>query len=617
MQKPKYRLKDFLLIPCRYAAGHTAGILLCYFIGAVYPGLFILVSGDFIDKVTAYFSGIGEKAALIQAVVLLISLLAVKYLVQSVNVFLKNGFELKLSEKIDIRVLEQQTRIPYEELEKPNIQLLLKKIGTTPSEQISEGFFELLHGADFLVRLGSILAVLMTKAPAAAVLILVMAVPIIRISLKCGEMDYEADEEADDALRQADYFSEVLTDRRNMEEREVFQYTEMLNRQWVKKEESAIVSIRKAVIYGVLHSNLSVLLALAVQTAVMVVLLFPTFSGRLTIGTYISTIKSVSDLIQKISLELMQTLRGLKKSALYMQDFDRLFQIRQAGQTKGLHNAGKREAECQNVPMIRNVEKIRIENLSFSYSGDGPKVLDNISITLEKGKRYAIVGENGAGKSTLIKLLTGLYSRYEGEIYIDDVPISKLHTESISSCFSILYQDFAKYQLTVAENVRIGDIRNEAIGSEAVRGKEARHEDAALAESLKKSGLVSKVEELPKKENTFLGKLEEGGSDLSGGQWQKLAIARCLYKDAPVYIMDEPTSAADALSEKAFADMFGQMEGIVVAITHRLGIARNADCIFVMGQGRIKEAGTHEELMNNNGSYAKMYRTERGWYDEK
>lgn len=607
MQKPKYRFKDYFMIPYRYAGWHTVGILLCYLTGAVYPGLFILVSGNFIDQVIAFFAGTRERNALIQAVFLLILLLAVKYLVQSANVLLKNGFELKLSEKINLEVLEQQAKIPYEELEKPKMQLLLKKIGETPSERISEGFYDLLHGADFLVRLGSVLIVLMTKVPGAAVFILIMAIPIIRISLKCGEMDYEADEEADDALRQADYFSEVLTDRKNMEEREVFQYTEMINRQWAEKEESAIVSTRKAVIYGILHSNLSVILALVVQVVVMVVLLFPVFAGSLTVGTYISTQKSVNDLIQKISLELMQTLRGLKKSALYMQDFDRLFSIQRMQQEEGVHHLGEKEGERKNCPVIKDVKEIRIENLSFSYNGDGPKVLDNINIKLEKGKRYAIVGENGAGKSTLVKILTGLYRNYEGEIYIDDVPLGKIGAESLSSCFRILYQDFARYQLTVAENVRIGDIRKE----------EGKGGGKDLKEALKKSGLAGKVEEFREKENTFLGKLEERGSDLSGGQWQKLAIARCLYKDAPVSVMDEPTSAADAVSEKAFADLFRQMEGIVIAITHRLGIAGNADCILVMGQGKIKEAGTHEELMKKEGIYAKMYRTERGWYDGK
>lgn len=622
MQKPQYRFRDYFLIPCRYAFPHTAGILFCYFICAVYPGLFILISGNFIDKVIVFFREREGRTELTQAALLLIFLLAVKYLAQSAGVFLKNGFTLKLSEEIDIRVLGQQAKIPYEELEKPDMQLLIKKIGETPSERIVEGFSDLLCGADFLIRLGSILAVLMTKVPLAAVLILILAIPIIRISLKCGEMDYEADEEADDALRMADYFAEVLTDRRNMEEREVFQYTEMLNGQWERKEENAIVSTRKAVIYGVLHSNLSVILALMVQTAVMVVLLFPVFSRVLTIGTYISTVKSVNDLIQKISLELMQTLRGLKKSALYMQDFDRLFQIRWECGAAGVHHFPGRGGEGRHCSRIKGVEKIRIKNLSFSYSEDGPKVLDHVSITLEKGKKYAIVGENGAGKSTLIKILTGLYSKYEGEVEIDGVPLSWLSEESLSSCFSILYQDFAKYQLTVAENIRIGDIgsdREKEYSKENAgdRKKEMNTESGSLKEALQKSGLASTVTELPKKENTFLGKLEAEGSDLSGGQWQKLAIARCIYKQAPVYIMDEPTSAADAVSEKAFADMFGRMEGIVVAITHRLGIVRNADCILVMGQGQIKESGTHDELMQKNGIYAKMYRTERGWYDGK
>lgn len=596
--------KTLINIPFRHAPWHAAGIILCYILEAVYPAVFILVSGKLIDNVIAAFSVGVMKKETVEAAAALIALIGLRYLIQTINLLLKNSFVIQMGEHVNLWVLKQKASISYQKLESVEVQKLFKRIGDEPSERLVEGFYNVIQTADFVIRIAGIAVVLFLKVPVAAVLTLVAAVPLMFLSIKSGEQDYEADEKADAAMQKADDITDILSGRECLEEREVFQYTGWLDAKWREKEDEAICYGRKAAIMGIWHMNLGVFLVLATQLFVMLILLFPVLQGTLSAGIYISSLKSVNDFIQKVSLNLMQTLRNLKKSTLYARDIQKLSALTEEQEQEELLNRTK----CAD--QIRaDVEKIEICNLSFSYPQSEKQVICHMDMTLEKGKRYVIVGENGAGKSTFLKLLTGLYDEYEGEIKINGRKLSDMKQEEILSCFSILYQDFARYQLTVEENIKIGDVKKNTNVENSGENE--------IDELLFKVGLIEKVDTLSKKEKTFLGKLEEG-SDLSGGQWQKLAIARCLYKNAPIYIMDEPTSAMDAVSEQAFADMFDAIDRdkIVLAITHRLGIARNADMIFVMKDGKVAESGTHSELMEKQKIYYRMYEAERSWYHD-
>lgn len=266
------------------------------------------------------------------------------------------------------------------------------------------------------------------------------------------------------------------------------------------------------------------------------------------------------------------------------------------------------ESSAAAKPDIQGFAELEFKNVTFRYPGSGLNILENFSMTLLKGKHYAIVGENGAGKSTFIKLLTGLYPDYEGEILFNGKEMRTYDPEEWKKLFSGVYQDFAKYHISVEENMQIGDFEN----MNTPESKIKMHQVA------KKLDIHDEITSLRHRYATRLGKLDEDGVDLSGGQWQKVAMARALMNDAPLLILDEPTAALDPISESMVYEQFGEIskDRTTIFISHRLGSTKLADYIFVIGDGHVKERGTHADLLEQGGVYAEMFTTQQSWYIE-
>ena len=214
-----------------------------------------------------------------------------------------------------------------------------------------------------------------------------------------------------------------------------------------------------------------------------------------------------------------------------------------------------------------------------------------------------MVGENGAGKTTLIKLLLRFYDVTDGEILINGVNIKNVNLAEWHKQIGALFQDFIKYQFTFKENVYFGDLTKE-------------HEEKLLREAIEKSGADKYVNNLPDKYDQVVGKMFEGGIDLSGGQWQKLALARAFFRDAPILILDEPTSAIDARAEyEIFQNVQKlQKDKTVVIISHRFSTVRNADRILVLEDGKVLEEGNHEKLIKRKGLYAELFEIQAQGY---
>lgn len=264
--------------------------------------------------------------------------------------------------------------------------------------------------------------------------------------------------------------------------------------------------------------------------------------------------------------------------------------------------------EFMNLPLqetgtkeLRGMKEIRFDNVSFKYPKGEKEVLKNVSLKLQEGSHVAIVGENGAGKSTLIKLLLGFYKPTGGTIYINDIPLSEYNIASWHKWVGVLLQDFAHYYFTdVRENIIFGDI-------------DVKTTEGRINKALEEAEAKEIVDDLPKGLDTPMATWyeEEGGTELSGGQWQRVALARNFYRQAPLMILDEPTSAIDALAEaKIFDKLFDkQNKKTLVAISHRLTTIENADKIYVFKNGQIVQEGTHHELSSQkNGDYVRMFR---------
>jgi ATP-binding cassette subfamily B protein len=252
------------------------------------------------------------------------------------------------------------------------------------------------------------------------------------------------------------------------------------------------------------------------------------------------------------------------------------------------------------------VNEIRLSSVSFTYPGAQKPALQDISITIRKGEVIAFVGENGAGKSTLLKLLCRLYLPDAGTITVDDIDMNRIDPEAWRRRLSVLFQDYIRYQLTVEENIRVGDI-------------ERADEPGSIEKSARKAGADRMIQRFPNGYKTMLGKIFSGGQELSTGEWQKIALSRAFFRDAELILLDEPASSLDALAE---AEIFRKFREVIqnrtaVIISHRFSTVQMADRIYVIEQGKIVEHGSHADLMALNGRYAEMFRAQADLYISK
>jgi ATP-binding cassette subfamily B protein len=315
-------------------------------------------------------------------------------------------------------------------------------------------------------------------------------------------------------------------------------------------------------------------------------------AGRLTLGDltlYAQATNSVQNGIQQV----FSSFSTLYENALYMDNLDEL-----------LATVPVVVAPAVPVALPSPVRgHIVFEHVTFHYPGTEIRVLDDVSMEIHPGETVALVGRNGAGKSTFIKMLCRLYDPDEGRILLDGIDIATVEPAYLRASIGGMFQDFVTYQATAGENIGLGEV--------------TRIEDAeAVAASARSAGAAPLIEGLPRGYETVLGKWFGKGTQLSGGEWQKVALARSFMRAAPILVLDEPTSALDAQAEyELFARLRSLAEGrTAVFISHRFSTVRKADRIFLFHEGRLTEQGTHSELMSLAGRYAELFTLQASAY---
>lgn len=256
------------------------------------------------------------------------------------------------------------------------------------------------------------------------------------------------------------------------------------------------------------------------------------------------------------------------------------------------------------VPLnIKKAPKIEFRNVSFKYPDTKASIFKNFSLTINPGEKVAFVGENGAGKSTMIKLLARFYDVDEGEILINDINIKDVDLKDWYKYMGVLFQDFNKYETTAGENIRFGDI-------------DIPDDTEKIINASVSAGSHSMIQKYEKQYEQMLGRMFEEGIEPSGGQWQKIALARAFFRNAPILVLDEPTAAIDARAE---SEIFERVERLsrdktVIIISHRFSTVRNADKIYVIDNGKIVESGSHQKLMKLDGQYATLFNLQAKGY---
>jgi ATP-binding cassette subfamily B protein len=309
-----------------------------------------------------------------------------------------------------------------------------------------------------------------------------------------------------------------------------------------------------------------------------------TFTGVISIGSFV------------MYFQAFQRLQASLKS--FLQSLVELFQLRMFLTDLFLFLDIREEVKPFDKSVTFSEKGIEIENVSFTYPGSDKEVLKNISLKCGSGHITALVGENGSGKSTLVKLLTGLYRVQKGIIKVNGININIIPDEELRKMTSVIFQDFNMYDSSVKENIGLGA---------------AFTDDNKIRASAEATGANDFVNELPYRYETLLGRSFNKSEQLSGGQWQKLALSRAFYRDTEIVILDEPTSHIDPLGEFTIIEnLIKNIDGkIVILITHRLYNLKKAHCIYNMHEGKIVEAGTFDELILENGLFKRMYEKQK------
>jgi len=317
-----------------------------------------------------------------------------------------------------------------------------------------------------------------------------------------------------------------------------------------------------------------------------------TIQGRYSIGdlTLITTaiVQAMSNIQQAFS-----TASGVADQALFLTDLLAFFEMQP-------RVVSKKDGLPAPSPIKQGFE---FRNVSFAYPGASRRVLSNFNFTLSPGQRVALIGENGQGKTTVVKLITRLYDPTEGEILLDGVDLREYDIESLHAEMGVIFQDFMRYEMTARENIEVGRI-------------EVSHSDEEIKSAAHRSLAEGVIARLDGGYDQMLGRRFEDGVDLSGGEWQKLALARAYLRDAQLLILDEPTAALDARSEFEVFERFAELtEGkMALLISHRFSTVRMADRIVLLEAGKLVEEGTHAQLIALGGRYASMFELQAASY---
>lgn len=548
-----------------------------------------LTTANFIDTATAILQGVRPLQDIYLSLDLLLFTLGVSVTIGALCQLDSSRISLTLQRRVKPTIVRIHAALDYKHIENGESWQLISRVSRDPVKPIMDGINAFVQFLQIIISIASVLFLIVTQVWWAALIILAFSAPMFWLSIRAGKRNYQAEREAEKFNRRTDYLGEVLTGSDNVDERTLFAYSGEVNRIWQEQYETGrMLQLKVTAKTFLITKGSSILLAL-ISLLVALTLIGPVVNGQMTAGMFMGIVNAVFGMIQKLGFQMSRSLENISRTGEYMKDLTDFVALSEAKDAL---------TEPDAEPIEFNSMEFR--NVCFRYPNSDRLILNRLSFKLEAGRHYAFVGKNGAGKTTITKLLTGLYTEYEGEILINGKELRLYPVGTIKALFSVVYQDFARYYIPMTDNISLGDVH--------IKGKEIQA--AHLA------GLNETITKLKQGINTPLGKIITGGQDISGGQWQRIAIARSLNSRAPVKILDEPTSALDPVSESLLYSKFGKlMEGkTTLFISHRLGSMKLADEILVIQEGKIIEQGTHDTLMAVNGYYAEMFEAQRGWY---
>ncbi len=466
----------------------------------------------------------------------------------------------------------------YEKLENAN-----REAGMRPISILTATF----NVISAVISAVSFVAVLVTLSPLAPIIIIIAAVPGAIVNFYYRNKNFRYIRFHSKERRQMNYYSGLMVNKDRVKEIKILGLGETFITKYKTVFAKYYKGLKKIIIREGITQILVGLFSTLVSSALFVWVAFNVVNGDGFVGDYSLYSGALTSITTYVGTLLASTVT-IYEGTLFIDNMITFM------------NEKPKIIPSTESPLVveRGVpHTIELINVSFAYPGTDRMVLKNLNLKIEANDSIVLVGLNGAGKTTLIKLLTRLYDPTDGQILLDGHDLREYDIESLYSVFGIIFQDFGHYAETAAENVRFGDIDND-------------HTDDAVRLAAKRGGAATFIEALPDGYETPLTRMfEENGVELSGGQWQKLSVARAFYNDSEILIMDEPTASLDPIAEREVFDQYAALakNKISVFVSHKLSSAVNATKIVVIDDGRIIEVGSHEELMRLGGSYCNLF----------
>ncbi len=588
--KKKYKSIDTL----RLAFGASPVFMTLYAIlssaqSVVQTAVTAVVTANFVDTATFILNRTRPYKDIYLALALVLMISGVVNTTGAAAKLTASKVRVSLQRSLKPAIVKFFAAFQYKYIENEKSWELISRVSRDPVKAVMDGVDAFIQFAQIIISVASVFILIVSQVWWAALIILSFSIPMFWLSMRAGKKNYQAERDAEKYNRRTEYLEEVLTGRENVDERTLFGYNDVVNRVWQEQYDAGRKLQVKVTAKNFMISKGSSMLLALISLLVALTLIGPVVNHQMSAGMFMGIVSAVFGMIQKLGFQMSRSLENISRAGEYMKDLSEFVLLREA-------EGALTEPDAEPI----QIDSLEFCNVRFCYPGGGEPILNGLSFRLEAGRHYAFVGKNGAGKTTITKLLSGLYTEYEGEILINGKELREYPVSAVKAMFSVVYQDFAKYYIEMKDNIAIGDIH--AAGKEV----EAAHQ----------AGLDEVVNKLEKGINTPLGKILKGGQDISGGQWQRVAIARSLVSRAPVRILDEPTSALDPISESnLYRDFEKLMKGkTTIFVSHRLGSTKLADEILVIDGGKITERGTHEELMADKGRYADMFEAQKEWY---
>ena len=490
-----------------------------------------------------------------------------------------------------VRIIKKTSELNLDQLEDSEFYDKLERARQQTTGRVGL-MSNILTQAEDLVVIFTLLAGVVAFEPWLIILLVVSVVPTIINEIKFSGTSYSLARSWTQERRELDYLRYVGASDVTAKEVKLFGLSDYLANRFKNLSDTYYLMSKKLAKQRAGWGSVFNVIGTGAYYGAYLLIVFRTVAGIFTLGDLTFLSGSFNRLRSKLQ-GFFTRFTAITESALYLQDYFEFLDIKYSDETSE-----------EKLPLPKKIKKgFKFKNVGFKYPKSEAWVVRNINFDLKAGEKLAFVGENGAGKTTLIKLLLRFYEPTEGEILLDDIPVKEYNQSQYQQYFGVIFQDFVKFELTLRENIAMGEIGE--------LGNQNRIDSAA-----QKSLANEVISDMPRGYDQQLGKRFKQGKDLSGGQWQKIAIARAYMKDAEVLILDEPTSALDARAETEAFDRFIKLtEGkTAVIISHRFSTVRIADRIMVLKNGAVLEIGTHQELMKNDMLYAELFNLQAQGY---